>query len=97
MIIKKSQGKQFVRFINMIINDATFLLDESLESLKRIHEVQNLIENKSEWTQMSQVNYIFKFILYLFSCFKKKGNSHSKRISVSTRRTSMQILSYTSY
>jgi len=27
-------GKQFVKFINMLMNDTTFLLDESLESLK---------------------------------------------------------------
>lgn len=38
----------------MIINDATFLLDESLESLKRIHELQGLMENKAEWAQLSQ-------------------------------------------
>ncbi|KAG8142368.1 putative Ubiquitin conjugation factor E4 B isoform 1 protein [Naja naja] len=35
-----NSGKQFVRYINMLINDTTFLLDESLESLKRIHEDQ---------------------------------------------------------
>jgi ubiquitin conjugation factor E4 B len=39
----------------MIINDATFLLDESLESLKRIHELQILMENKTEWSNLSQV------------------------------------------
>jgi ubiquitin conjugation factor E4 B len=38
----------------MIINDATFLLDESLESLKRIHEIQGLMENKTEWAQLTQ-------------------------------------------
>lgn len=30
-------GRQFVRFVNMLMNDTTFLLDESLESLKRLH------------------------------------------------------------
>jgi ubiquitin conjugation factor E4 B len=39
----------------MIINDATFLLDESLDSLKRIHEIQVLMENKTEWDQLGQV------------------------------------------
>ncbi|UYV79527.1 UBE4B [Cordylochernes scorpioides] len=34
------EERQFVRFINMLMNDTTFLLDESLESLKRIHEAQ---------------------------------------------------------
>ena len=33
----------------MLINDTTFLLDESLESLKRIHEVQEEMKNKEQW------------------------------------------------
>jgi ubiquitin conjugation factor E4 B len=33
-------GRQFVKFINMLINDTTYLLDESLDTLKRIHEIQ---------------------------------------------------------
>ena len=40
-IINESKaGKQFVKFINMLMNDTTFLLDESMDALKRIHEVQ---------------------------------------------------------
>lgn len=39
----------------MIINDATYLLDESLETLKQIHEVQVLMENKTEWEQLGNV------------------------------------------
>ncbi|XP_061832813.1 ubiquitin conjugation factor E4 B isoform X2 [Nerophis lumbriciformis] len=45
-------GKQFVRYINMLINDTTFLLDESLESLKRIHEIQEEMKNKDQWDQL---------------------------------------------
>ena len=33
----------------MLMNDTTFLLDESLESLRRIHEVQEAMEDKSTW------------------------------------------------
>ncbi|XP_063292679.1 ubiquitin conjugation factor E4 B isoform X2 [Pelobates fuscus] len=44
-----NSGKQFVRYINMLINDTTFLLDESLESLKRIHEMQEEMRNKEHW------------------------------------------------
>lgn len=51
-----SSGKQFVRYINMLINDTTFLLDESLESLKRIHEVQEEMRNKEQWDQLSRVS-----------------------------------------
>nr|XP_046223628.1 LOW QUALITY PROTEIN: ubiquitin conjugation factor E4 B-like [Oncorhynchus gorbuscha] len=47
-----NSGKQFVRYINMLINDTTFLLDESLESLKRIHEVQEEMKNKEQWNQL---------------------------------------------
>lgn len=51
-----SSGKQFVRYINMLINDTTFLLDESLESLKRIHEVQEEMKNKEQWDQLPRVS-----------------------------------------
>ncbi|XP_055515619.1 ubiquitin conjugation factor E4 B isoform X3 [Leucoraja erinacea] len=44
-----NSGKQFVRYINMLINDTTYLLDESLDSLKRIHEVQEEMKNKERW------------------------------------------------
>ncbi|KAG8434802.1 hypothetical protein GDO86_012957 [Hymenochirus boettgeri] len=47
-----NSGKQFVRYINMLINDTTFLLDESLESLKRIHEIQEEIRIKEHWDQL---------------------------------------------
>lgn len=40
----------------MLINDTTFLLDESLESLKRIHEVQEEMRNKEQWDQLSRVS-----------------------------------------
>lgn len=39
----------------MLINDTTFLLDESLESLKRIHEVQEEMKNKEQWDQLPRV------------------------------------------
>ena len=40
MVTESTTGKQFVKFINMLMNDTTFLLDECLEYLKRIHQVQ---------------------------------------------------------
>lgn len=46
-------GIQFVKFVNMLINDTTFLLDESLESLKRIHEVQEQMADTSAWNNLS--------------------------------------------
>ncbi|KAH7697203.1 U-box domain-containing protein [Aphelenchoides avenae] len=44
----------FVRFINMVINDATFLLDESLAALKKIHDIEALMENQGEWNRLPQ-------------------------------------------
>ncbi|XP_014272947.1 ubiquitin conjugation factor E4 B isoform X2 [Halyomorpha halys] len=53
-IIKESKcGKQFVKFINMLMNDTTFLLDESLESLKRIHETQELMADQAGWSALT--------------------------------------------
>lgn len=46
-------GIQFVKFVNMLINDTTFLLDESLESLKRIHEVQEQMADTVAWGKLS--------------------------------------------
>lgn len=34
IVNESKSGKQFVRFVNMLMNDTTFLLDESLDSLK---------------------------------------------------------------
>lgn len=51
MINESKNGSQFVRFINMLMNDTTFLLDECLEYLKRIHETENLMMNK-EWADI---------------------------------------------
>lgn len=37
----------------MLINDTTFLLDESLESLKRIHEIQEQMADSVAWSNLS--------------------------------------------
>lgn len=42
----------------MLINDTTFLLDESLESLKRIHEVQEEMKNQEQWDQLPRVRAV---------------------------------------
>ena len=40
IISESHSGRNFIKFINMMMNDTTFLLDESLDALKRIHDVQ---------------------------------------------------------
>ena len=37
------------------MNDTTFLLDESLSALTRIHEVQEDMEDPAKWAAQSQV------------------------------------------
>lgn len=49
----KAAPPDFVRFINMIINDATFLLDESLAGLKKIHEIEDIMDDKDRFMQLS--------------------------------------------
>ncbi|CAJ0577913.1 unnamed protein product, partial [Mesorhabditis spiculigera] len=44
----------FIRFINMIINDATFLLDESLAGLKKVHDIEKLMSQTEQWAGLSQ-------------------------------------------
>ncbi|EDV24171.1 uncharacterized protein TRIADDRAFT_26472 [Trichoplax adhaerens] len=47
-----SQG-YFIQFINMLINDTTFLLDESLDTLKSIHNAQEQMEDTVAWGKLS--------------------------------------------
>lgn len=54
IVRESSNGKQFVKFINMLMNDTTFLLDESLESLKRIHEVQEIMSDQIAWAALNR-------------------------------------------
>uniref|UniRef100_A0A158R5B5 Ubiquitin conjugation factor E4 B n=1 Tax=Syphacia muris TaxID=451379 RepID=A0A158R5B5_9BILA len=43
---------KFIRFINMVVNDTTYLLDESLLALKKIHDIETLMET-AEWGKMN--------------------------------------------
>ncbi|XP_075165456.1 ubiquitin conjugation factor E4 B-like [Haematobia irritans] len=52
MINESNNGKQFVKFVNMLMNDTTFLLDECLENLKRIHQTQMMMANDSAWSEL---------------------------------------------
>jgi len=39
----------------MLINDTTFLLDESLDALKSIHETQEAMQNQEQWDSQPRV------------------------------------------
>lgn len=47
----------FVRFANLLMNDATYLLDESLTKLTEIRNIQNEMDNIDEWEKKTQVIY----------------------------------------
>ena len=69
--IFSARTPNFVRFINMLINDLTFLLDESLDTLKNIHEHQDLMANTAEWEALSRVGldlqcYVYQQISLLY-------------------------------
>ncbi len=42
----------------MAINDVTYLLDESLQLLKKIHDIETEIDNKEEWEATPMVLFI---------------------------------------
>ena len=46
----------------MAINDVTYLLDESLQLLKKIHDIETDIDNKEEWDATPMVEIIIKNI-----------------------------------
>jgi len=48
-----TSGQNFVKFVNMLMNDTTYLLDESMVTLKSIRELQDLMDNKMEWSQLT--------------------------------------------
>ncbi|CAG0918939.1 unnamed protein product [Notodromas monacha] len=50
-IVDSSKSKEFVKFVNMLINDTTYLLDESIACLGRIAKVQGVMEGEG-WATM---------------------------------------------
>lgn len=71
----------FTRFVNMLTNDTTFLLDESMDSLKTINELQTLMNNPTEWDKLSRetqqvgVNHDIKVVKFVFVIFRNYVNS----------------------
>lgn len=62
----------------MAINDVTYLLDESLQLLKKIHDIETDMDNKEEWEATPMVYYINQkkkkkinnYFFYLGNTFK---------------------------
>ncbi|KAI9465596.1 ubiquitin elongating factor core-domain-containing protein [Lactarius psammicola] len=43
---------KFVRFVNLMINDVTYLMDESLSELAQIHTIQQEMGNQAAWAAL---------------------------------------------
>ena len=43
---------KFVRFVNLMINDVTYLMDESLSDLAQIHTIQQEMGNQAAWAAL---------------------------------------------
>lgn len=50
----EESSPDFYRFLNMVINDTTFLLDESLEKLKRINEIESQMSSELGWNSLRE-------------------------------------------
>lgn len=40
---------KFVRFVNLMMNDVTYLLDESVNNISQIHNIENEMKDKAAW------------------------------------------------
>ncbi|RDB17892.1 Ubiquitin conjugation factor E4 [Hypsizygus marmoreus] len=45
---------KFVRFVNLMINDVTYLMDESLSELTQIHTIQVEMDDRAAWNLRTQ-------------------------------------------
>ncbi|KDN44722.1 hypothetical protein K437DRAFT_256865 [Tilletiaria anomala UBC 951] len=50
---EESKKARFVTFINRMMNDVTFLLDDALEKLQELHNKQQLMDNPAEWAALT--------------------------------------------
>ena len=58
----------------MAINDVTYLLDESLQILKKIHDIETEMDNKEEWEATPMV-FISHIQIYSDKIFFVLGNT----------------------
>lgn len=49
------EDSTFNLYLNMLINDTTFLLDETLDTLKSIHKTQEAMKDPEGWSQQPKV------------------------------------------
>jgi hypothetical protein len=64
-IVLHREADWFVRFVNLLMNDTTYLLDESLRKLIEIHEIQTEMANTAQWNARAPVSSNFISLLPL--------------------------------
>ncbi|ORY44773.1 hypothetical protein BCR33DRAFT_659465, partial [Rhizoclosmatium globosum] len=53
-LIEASQKEDFIKFANLLMNDTSYLLDESLSKLSEIHKLQVEMDDASTWNSLAQ-------------------------------------------
>ena len=54
-----SDAAKFLRFVNLLVTDTTYLLDEALIKLGEIHTYQVRIRNREAWAALPAVRGVF--------------------------------------
>jgi len=54
--MRYSDEKLFLRFVNMLINDSIYLLDESLNKLAEIRGLELAMEDRATWNAQDEVD-----------------------------------------
>ncbi|KAG6864495.1 hypothetical protein C0991_009113 [Blastosporella zonata] len=52
--IEAKNVDKFIRFVNLMINDVTYLMDESFSELTQIHEIQMEMKDQATWNTKTQ-------------------------------------------
>ncbi|GLB45696.1 putative ubiquitin elongating factor core [Lyophyllum shimeji] len=52
--VAKNDCAKFIRFVNLMLNDVTYLMDESLRQLTQIHHLQVEMDDRAAWNSRSE-------------------------------------------
>lgn len=52
------KSEVFTRFVNMLMSDVTYLMDESLSKLAEIHQIQLEMKDKAAWEAQTPVSWL---------------------------------------
>lgn len=54
LLTQSDDFDQFIKFVNMLMSDTTFHLEESLTGLSKIHSIQTQRSNEASWAALPQ-------------------------------------------